>query len=95
MFVYLVDEADVAAGEPVYGLPVVANEEIGQVRLTEGPGQAHAAVGDVLELVDEDVLERVLPVPVLYDVGGTVYQIVEVEGFLPLQQRFVALSDIL
>ena len=69
VFVHLVDEAHIAPGEPVYGLPVVTDQEVGKFRLFHCLCQVHPTVGDVLELVNEDVTERVLP-PAFPDCQG-------------------------
>ena len=72
------DERDVAAGETVDRLPVVAPEEVGDARALERLEQCHPARGDVLELVHQYVAVGRRPAARPDVRRGVVDQVVEV-----------------
>ena len=88
-------QADVAAGKAVDGLPVVADEEVGDAGSVERLEQGEASGGDILEFVDQDVAERGSPLLETDGFGSVVDQVVEVERIFGAQQLLVALPDAL
>ena len=47
-----------------------------------------------MELVDQDVLERIVPSPLLDDPHSAVYQVVEVNGTLLLKQLLIRFPNV-
>ena len=88
-------QGNIAAGETVDGLPVVADEEVSDFGAVECPEQGEASGGDVLELVDENVAKRGGPLPEADGFGCVVDQVVEVERVFGAEQLLVAIPDAL
>ena len=86
-------QRNIAAGEAVDGLPVVADKEVSDAGAVERPEQGEASGGDVLELVDEHVAKRGGPLPEASGFGGVVDQVVEVERVFSAEQLLVAVPD--
>ena len=64
-------------------------KKVGRPWLFQGLGEVHLAIGDVLELVDQDVLERIVPSPLLDDPHSAVYQVVEGQRHLLLLKQLL------